>query len=84
MEETHGSLIHLGAGRPISTHSGPESNHSRNSGTDAAMGRLSLDSTQTGLDQGPGQKSSSKGFSSKSIGTSGLTDEAILQALAQA
>lgn len=79
MEGGSGSRSRVGAAKPAGSHSGSVLNHSRNGGTDAAMGSLSLDPTNVATSQGqrksPGSKLSPK---------SAFMDDMLMQALARA
>ena len=97
MEGRSSSLIHFGAGGPGlgdvepdprtdsgGTSSGCGSNQTGSGGADVGINRLSLDSSNVAPAQGQGHAPGSKVLSSNPVDSVELTDEAIMQALAQA
>lgn len=98
MEGRSSSLIHFGAGAPGLADVGPDifqtdsggtssgcgSNQTGSGGADVGINRLSLDSTNVAPAHGQSNVPASKVLSSNPVDSVELTDEAIMQALAQA
>lgn len=98
MEGRSSSLIHFGAGGPGLADVGPDtartdsggtssgcgSNQTGSGGADVRFNRLSLDSTNVTPAHGQAHAPGSKVLSSNPADSVELTDEAIMQALAQA
>lgn len=97
MEGRSSSLIHFGAGAPGLADVGPDtardsggtssgcgSNQTGSGGADVGINRLSLDSTNVAPAHGQNNAPASKVLSSNPVDSVELTDEAIMQALAQA